>query len=67
VNGLMAQGMSEQAAWAVIDRSMTVQAGTLGATDIFWMSSIMFLILIGFIWMTKRGKSAAPADAGGAH
>ncbi|MDQ7969784.1 MAG: DHA2 family efflux MFS transporter permease subunit, partial [Oxalicibacterium faecigallinarum] len=34
VNGLMAQGMSEQAAWAVIDRSMTVQAGTLGATDI---------------------------------
>jgi len=67
VNGLMSQGMSEQAAWAVIDRTMTVQAGTLGATDIFWMSSIMFLLLIAFIWMTKRGKSSAPVDAGGAH
>ncbi len=67
VNGLMAQGMTEQAAWAVIDRTMTIQASTLGATDIFWISSILFLVLIGFIWMTKRSKSAAPADAGGAH
>ncbi|WP_293776558.1 DHA2 family efflux MFS transporter permease subunit [uncultured Oxalicibacterium sp.] len=67
VNGLMAQGMSEQAAWAVIDRSMTVQASTLGATDLFWLSSIMFLVLIGFIWLTKRSKAAAPVDAGGAH
>src|SRR5690606_36295784 len=67
VEKLMSQGMSEQAAWAVIDRGMSVQAGTLGATDMFWMSSILFLILIAFIWMTKRSKSAAPADAGGAH
>src|SRR5690606_18512812 len=53
VEKLMSQGMSEQAAWAVIDRGMSVQAGTLGATDMFWMSSILFLILIAFIWMTK--------------
>ena len=67
VNALMARGMSEQAAWAVIDRQMTVQASTLAATDLFWMSAIMFLCLIGFIWITKRAKASGGADAAGAH
>jgi DHA2 family multidrug resistance protein len=44
-----------------------VQAGTLGATDIFYMSAILFLLLIGLVWMTKPSRSAAPVDAGGAH
>jgi DHA2 family multidrug resistance protein len=51
----------------VIDRSITVQASTLAATDIFWISAILFLFLIGFIWMTKPSKSGVPADAAGAH
>jgi hypothetical protein len=67
VHHLMAQGLSEERAWAVIDRSMTLQASTLGATDMFWISSILFLALIGFVWLTKPDKSAAPADAAGAH
>lgn len=67
VQALMSRGMTEQGAWAVIDRSMTVQASTLAATDIFWISAILFLLLIGFIWMTKPSKSSAPADAAGAH
>jgi DHA2 family multidrug resistance protein len=67
VTSLTSRGMSEQAAWAVIDRSMTVEASTLAATDIFWISAILFLILISFIWMTKPSKSSAPADAAGAH
>jgi len=67
VNGLTAQGLPQQSAWAVIDRLMTVQASTLGATDMFWISSILFLVLIGFVWMTKPTKSGAPVDAGGAH
>jgi DHA2 family multidrug resistance protein len=67
VTGLTAQGLSDQGAWAVIDRTMSVQASTLGATDMFWISSIMFIALIGFIWLTKRSKAAAPADAAGAH
>lgn len=67
VSTLMARGMSEQAAWAVIDRQMTVQASTLAATDLFWMSGIMFLCLIGFIWITKRSKASGGADAAGAH
>jgi len=67
VQALMSRGMSEQAAWAVIDRQMTVQASTLAATDLFWLSAIMFLCLIGFIWITKRSKASGGADAAGAH
>jgi DHA2 family multidrug resistance protein len=67
VQGMQAQGMSEQGAWAVIERTLSVQAGTLGATDIFYMSAILFLLLIGLVWMTKPSRSAAPVDAGGAH
>ncbi|RYE81319.1 MAG: DHA2 family efflux MFS transporter permease subunit [Oxalobacteraceae bacterium] len=67
VQGMQAQGMSEQGAWAVIERTLSVQAGTLGATDIFYMSAVLFLLLIGLVWMTKPARSAAPVDAGGAH
>jgi len=67
MNNLTAQGLSEERAWAVLDRTMTIQASTLGATDMFWISSILFLVLIGFVWLTRPSKSAAPADAAGAH
>ena len=67
VQGLTAQGMSEPGAWAVIERVLSVQASTMAATDIFWISAILFLALIGLVWMTKPGKSRASADAAGAH
>lgn len=67
VQAMQAQGMSEQGAWAVIERSLSVQAGTLGATDIFYMSAILFILLIGLVWMTRPVRSKTPVDAGGAH
>ncbi|MEC5218482.1 DHA2 family multidrug resistance protein [Actimicrobium sp. GrIS 1.19] len=67
VNGLTAQGLSEPGALAVLERAMSVQASTLAATDIFWISAILFLSLISLVWLTKRTRSTAPADAGGAH
>jgi MFS transporter, DHA2 family, multidrug resistance protein len=67
VQSLMAQGMSEPAALAVIERTLSVQASTLAANDIFWMSAVLFIVLIGLVWLTKCTKSGAPADAGGAH
>ena len=67
VQSLMAQGLSEPGAWAVIERTLSIQASTLGATDVFWMSSILFIGLIGLVWMTKPKKTAASADAMGAH
>jgi DHA2 family multidrug resistance protein len=67
VQGMEAQGLSQQGAWAVIERTLSVQASTLGATDIFWISSVLFLALIGLVWMSRPSRSGAPADAAGAH
>ncbi|MFI4941248.1 MAG: DHA2 family efflux MFS transporter permease subunit [Burkholderiales bacterium] len=67
VHALMGQGMSEQSAWAAIDRTMSIQASTSAATDIFWISSVLFLGLIALVWITKPSKSGVPVDAGGAH
>ena len=67
VQALTAQGMPEQTAWAVIDRTMSIQASTMAATDIFWISAVLFLVLIGLVWLTKPSKSKAPVDAAGAH
>ncbi|MBI3731332.1 MAG: DHA2 family efflux MFS transporter permease subunit [Burkholderiales bacterium] len=67
VQGLMQQGIPEQGAYAIIDRTISVQASTMAATDIFWMSAYMFIGLIGLVWLTKPKKSVAPVDAGGAH
>ncbi|TFV98585.1 DHA2 family efflux MFS transporter permease subunit [Oxalobacteraceae bacterium OM1] len=67
VNGLTAQGMSQQGAYAAIDRMITVQASTMAATDIFWISAWLFLALIGLVWLTKPIRAHGPVDAGGAH
>jgi len=67
VHTMQQQGMPEAATYAVIDRTISVQASTMAATDIFYLAAIMFLGLIGFVWLTKPKKSSAPVDAGGAH
>jgi DHA2 family multidrug resistance protein len=67
VQNLTGQGLPETGAWAVIERSIGIQASTSAATDIFWISSVLFLSLIALVWMTKPSKSGAPVDAGGAH
>ena len=67
VNGLMAQGMSQEGAWSVIERTITVEASTKGATDIFYISAVLFLMLIALVWLTKPLRNGAPVDAGGAH
>jgi len=48
-----------------------VQAFTRAADDVFYASSVMFVLLIASIWFTKRppklGQGGSAADAGGAH
>ena len=67
VHALTAQGMPEPTAWAVLERTLSVQASTLAAADIFWLSAILFLMLIGLVWLTHPLKTALPPDAAGAH
>jgi len=67
VHTMTGAGMTPQAAWEMIDHAITLQASTMAADDIFWMSAWMFLALIALVWLTKPIRSAVPVDAGGAH
>ncbi len=64
---LGAAGYSHEQALAVVDRLINQQAFTMAATDIFWLSSVAFVVLISMVWLTKPQVNAAGADAGGAH
>ncbi|MDC8785270.1 DHA2 family efflux MFS transporter permease subunit [Roseateles koreensis] len=70
ISNLTSLGLSSQQAWAQINRLIDQQAFTRGADDIFLASAVIFIGLIGAIWLTRRPPriaGAAPVDAGGAH
>lgn len=64
---LGAAGYSHEQAMATINRLVDQQAFTNAATDLFWLSSMLFLALIGLLWLTKPKMGEAGADVGGAH
>ena len=58
----------EAAATRFFEKSLDAQAWMLGLNDIFWLSSVIFVLIIPLIWITKPDKSAAAsAAASGAH
>jgi len=65
---LQSAGLSLQQAGAAINRSIDVEAHLLAANDLFWVSSILFFLMIGVVWLARpvKGKPA-PAGAGAAH
>jgi DHA2 family multidrug resistance protein len=65
---LGASGLSPEQAQAVLNRLVDQQAFTMAATDLFYLSALLFLALIGFVWLAQpRRGSPAAADGGGAH
>ncbi|HSW17721.1 MAG TPA: DHA2 family efflux MFS transporter permease subunit [Ramlibacter sp.] len=54
LSGLAASGLSSEQALAQVNRLVDQQAFTLAANDLFWASSMMFLVLIGLVWLTRR-------------
>ncbi len=62
--GAAGYGAEQQA--AVINRLLDQQAFTMAATDVFYFSAGLFILLIGFVWLT-RPKIGGSAGAGGAH
>mgnify|MGYP000281689803 CR=1 FL=1 len=63
MQGLAASGLSPQQALAQANRLVDQQAFMLAADDIFWLSSLLFLALIPFVWLTRaprRTGSEAP-------
>jgi len=66
---LQAAGQTPQQAHAMINRLIDQQAYTMAVTDVFYLSAVLFVALVGVIWMTKkpRPSGTGAADAGGAH
>ena len=64
---LSAAGFSPEQIAAQVNRMIDQQAFTRAADDVFFVSAILFIALIGMIWFAKPAKAGAAADAGGAH
>jgi DHA2 family multidrug resistance protein len=68
LSGLTAGGLSPEQALAQVNRLVDQQAFTLAATDLFWLSAVLFLLLVPLVWLSKPQRSAAGAGAAaGAH
>ena len=66
LSSLQGSGVDPAQSLALIDRLINVQAYVLAADDIFYASTVIFVLLIPLLWFTRRLKGGA-ADAGGAH
>ena len=63
--GLRAQGLSTEQAMAQINRLIDQQAMTMSATDVFWISSLLFVAMTALIWFAKPAAPPAGGGAGG--
>jgi DHA2 family multidrug resistance protein len=68
IQTLQSGGLSLQQAGAAINRTIDVQSHLLAANDLFWISSVLFLLMVGVVWLARPIKaSTSPAAMGGAH
>jgi DHA2 family multidrug resistance protein len=68
LQGMANLGLAPDQALGLVERQVNSQAYMLSATDFFWISAMLFILLIGVVWFAKPVKGAAgPQDSGGAH
>jgi MFS transporter, DHA2 family, multidrug resistance protein len=67
--GLMAGGLSHEQALAQINRLVDQQAFMLSSSELFYVSALMFLVMIPLVWLTrpKRAAQVSADSAAGAH
>ena len=53
---MQARGYSHDQAIAALNRTIDVQAYMLGANDIFYASALLFVALIGVVWLARPVK-----------
>ena len=63
---LSSSGLDSQQALATVNRLVDQQAYTMAVTDRFFISSMLFLVLVAVVWMA-RPRPGVVAGAGGAH
>ncbi len=70
LQNMQASGFSADQAMLALNRTIDVQAYMLGANDIFYASALLFVALIGVVWLArpvKTGGAGASEAAAGAH
>jgi DHA2 family multidrug resistance protein len=60
-------GITMNQALARFEASLNAQAAMLGLNDVFWISGVIFIVIIPLIWMTKPARGGSSAAAAGAH
>jgi DHA2 family multidrug resistance protein len=66
--GMQASGMTPEQTAAAVNRMIDQQAFMMSANDIFYVSAVLFLLLIGVVWLTKPARGGgSDAAAAGAH
>jgi MFS transporter, DHA2 family, multidrug resistance protein len=66
INQYTASGFTDQQALASINRTIDQQAYTMAVTDLFYLSAMLFFVLVVVIWLAKP-KPGAASGGGGAH
>jgi DHA2 family multidrug resistance protein len=61
-----AAGMTPEQSTAMINHLIDQQAFMMSANDVFFASAILFLLLIGVIWLARPVKAVAAAGAAAA-
>ena len=64
---LQAQGMTAEQTLGLMNRLIDVQAYTLAADELFYLAAVLFLFLIGFIWLAHPQRGRPGTAVGDAH
>jgi len=50
---LQAAGLAGQRGLTVVDQLLSREAATLGVNDVFWLCSVIFILMIPLLWLAK--------------
>ena len=67
LSSVQAQGLDPEQGRALLDRLIDQQAFMLSFNDIFYVSAIIMLLLIGVVWLSRPANGTQGAAAAGAH
>src|SRR4051812_41794472 len=60
-------GLDAQQRYALLERMVNVQAFTLSALELFYISAILLVLLIPLLWLARPPRRASGPAAAGAH
>ncbi|MGE5339684.1 MAG: DHA2 family efflux MFS transporter permease subunit [Gemmatimonadota bacterium] len=60
-------GLTHEQALALLNRIVDTQAFTLSVDELFYLSALLFLVLVGLVWLTRPQRGGLGAVDSGAH